>query len=534
MPSIWYQVGLHCRPVSDACGVEVAGVSFAGAPGVVIGHNARIAWGFTNEGPDAMDLYVEKVNPANPNQYEVDGRWADMDLRTETIAVAGGSPVEITVRSTRHGLIVTDLLGLDDPVSIGSDVPDHFAVALEWRALEPSTLWRALIGFDKANNWDEFRQAASFFDIAAQNVVYADVEGNIGYQATGQIPIRSEGDGRYPAPGWDSSHEWTGFVPFEDLPHVFNPRAGMIVAANQPVISPAASPFMGSDFDYGYRARRIAALIERADGLQVDDMTAIQMDTYDYGAEILVPALLEVPNDEGSARIRGALSSWSSGPGAFLMDKDSAGAAAFAAVWRHLLEDTFDDQLPDGTSMDDGGRAFAVMSELLRAPDDVWWDDATTSEIETRNDILSRAMREADSELVERLGGDASAWKWGELHTAAFRNATFGESGIAPIELAFNRSAGPVSGSTSVVDAVGWSASDGYEVDWLPSMRMVVDLADLSDSTLIHTTGQSGHAFKHEYTSMIERWLDGRTAPMRWTRDQVDDGARGTLRLNPA
>ncbi|NTV37761.1 MAG: penicillin acylase family protein, partial [Anaerolineales bacterium] len=211
MPSIWYQVDMHCMPKSDACPFEMSGFSFAGVPGVVIGHNDRIAWGFTNTGPDVMDLFIEKVNPENPNQYEVNGEWVDFETRTETIKVVGGEAVEITVKSTRHGPVISEVYGPlkneGDPKDekfepfrerAGIDLPEHYVIALAWTALKPSSPFEAIWGFDQAKNWDDFREAARDFHVPAQNLLYADVEGNIGYQMPGDIPMRANGDGRYP------------------------------------------------------------------------------------------------------------------------------------------------------------------------------------------------------------------------------------------------------------------------------------------------------------------------------------------------
>ncbi|MGE5462266.1 MAG: penicillin acylase family protein, partial [Syntrophothermus sp.] len=244
MPSIWYQVGLHCMPKSDACPIEVAGFSFAGVPGVVIGHNDRIAWGFTNVGPDVMDLYIEKVNPDNPNQYEVNGQWVDFETRKESIGVVGGDPVEITVRATRHGPVISEVYGplkdQGDPKDkefqafkdrAGIELPANYVIALKWTALQPSTPFEAIWGFDKAQNWEQFREAASNFHVPAQNLLYADVDGNIAYQMPGDIPIRAHGDGTLPVPGWTDEYEWTGFIPFEEHPYTVNPEEGYIVTA---------------------------------------------------------------------------------------------------------------------------------------------------------------------------------------------------------------------------------------------------------------------------------------------------------------
>ncbi|MGB9521890.1 MAG: penicillin acylase family protein, partial [Anaerolineales bacterium] len=248
MPSIWYQIGLHCHPKNDACPFEVSGFSFAGVPGVVIGHNDRIAWGFTNVGPDVIDLYIEKVNPQNPNQYEVNGKWVDFETHQEKINLANGKSKTITVRISRHGPIISDTYApLEDKVNpkdktaqpfrerAGIPLPQQYAIAMRWTALQPSQVFKAIWGFDKAKNWDEFRQSASGFAVPAQNLVYADMDGNIGYQMPGLVPIRKNGDGRLPVPGWNDDYEWSGYIPFEKLPYTLNPPAGYIVTANNRV-----------------------------------------------------------------------------------------------------------------------------------------------------------------------------------------------------------------------------------------------------------------------------------------------------------
>ncbi|HSO51132.1 MAG TPA: penicillin acylase family protein, partial [Acidimicrobiia bacterium] len=224
MPSIWYQNGLHCVEITTDCPFQVAGFSFAGSPGVIIGHNDRIAWGVTNESVDTQDLFIERLNPDDPAQYEYEGEWVDMEVRAETIEVAGGENVTYDVMSTRHGPIISDLYldeGQFDDSSL--DLPDEYAVSLSWQTLEPSTLVEAIVGLNRATGYDDFRTALSKWDIAAQNVVYADVEGNIAYQSTGEVPIRAAGDGRWPMPGWTGEHEWIGVVPFEDMPSLLNP-----------------------------------------------------------------------------------------------------------------------------------------------------------------------------------------------------------------------------------------------------------------------------------------------------------------------
>ncbi len=535
MPSIWYEVGLHCEPKTADCPYDLTGFSFAGVPGVVIGHNDRIAWGFTNVGPDVMDLYIEKINPDNPYQYEVNGRWVDMEVRRETIQVGGGDPVELEIRITRHGPIISDVYGKLEKFSeeAGIDLPEHYAIALRWTALEPSRVFQAIWGFNRAQNWEEFRAAASQFDVPAQNLVYADVDGNIGYQMPGRIPIRAPGhDGRLPVPGWTDDYEWQGYIPFEELPHTFNPPWGYVVTANNAVVGMDYPYLIATQWAYGFRAQRIVDMIENAPGpISVAYIQQMQGDNYDLNAETLVPVLLNLSLDDARvAEARDLLRGWD-----YQMHMDSAPAALFAAFWHHLVFETFNDEMPaeDFPNGYHGGRMFEVMRHLVPDPNNTWWDDHNTPEVETRDDIFRRALTKAVAELDKTLGKDPTKWAWGDLHTLTFQNQTLGRSGIGMIEKLFNRGPFRTSGGAAIVNATGWSLTQPYQVTWLPSMRMIVDLSDLSRSLTIHTTGQSGHAYHPHYVDMADRWRTIQYHPMRWTRDQVEADTESTLILKP-
>lgn len=533
IPSIWYQVGLHCAPVSAACPYDVVGFSFAGVPGVIIGHNARIAWGITNLGPDVMDLYVERLDPDDPSRYEVDGAFRRMGERRETIRVAGGEPVELTVRTTRHGPVVSEAYGPLEGFGrrAGIEVPERYAVALRWTALEARTSTLAAFrGIDLARGWSDFREALRHFPGPSQSFVYADVEGRIGYQAPGDIPIRRAGDGRYPVPGWTSDHEWEGLIDFDALPSVLDPEAGYVVTANNAVVGPGFPHDLGSDWSYGYRARRIVDLIEARETHGLEDLAAMQLDSYDLNAERVLPYLARLHlGEEGPEVVLRTLAGWD-----HRAERGSPGAAAFAAVWRHLLALAFADDMPPGRRGPYGGsRWFTVVDGLLDRPDDPLWDDRRTERVEGRDDILAAAVRAAWSELRASLGPSPGRWSWGRLHRADFVHKTLGRSGIAAIERVFNRPGPGVSGGTSLVCATGWDAAEGYGVDWLPSMRMVVDLGDLSRSVTVHTTGQSGHPASPHYDDMISLWASGRSYPMLFRRPEVEADAEGTLRLVP-
>jgi penicillin amidase len=530
MPSIWYENSLHCRPTTDDCQLDITGFSFAGLPGVVIGHNANIAWGVTNGNPDVQDLYLERINPQNPNQYEVNGQWVDMQTVDEVIQVAGGESAPITIRYTRHGPVLSDVSDSQAAMAAGEagQTGETLAVSLRWTALDPCTIIEAALMIDHASNWDEFRQALSKWDVPSQNFVYADVEGNIGYQFPGRVPIRAAGDGRMPVPGWTDEYEWTGYIPFEELPHLFNPTQGFIVTANNAVIPADADIFLTSEWDYGYRAARITAMIEETKSVGIHDIQRIQGDDANPAQPMLVPLFEDLEfQDPQLEQVAALLQDWD-GQNTI----DSAPAAIFNAFWRHLLLRTFADDLPAGW-LPDGSAAVAVISDLIQTPDNPWWDDLHTPILEMRDDILRSAMADAVEELKARFGDDPAKWSWGELHTATFQNETLGVSGIGPVEAIFNRGPYPTAGGDSIVNATGWDAEQGYTVDWIPSQRMIVDISDMANSLSIHSTGQSGHAYHPHYVDMADMWRLIQYHPMLWTQAQVESAAEGTLTFIP-
>lgn len=531
MPGIWYQVGLHCRTVDEACPYDVAGFSFSGLPGVVVGHNAKVAWGVTTMYADVADLYLEKVTGGT---YEYDGEQVPLETREETFEVADGEPETITVRSTRHGPILSDL---DDDLrdvgnaDQGTAPVGSYEVALSWTALDPKPTIKAVFALGKAQDWKQFRAAAKLFTVPSQNLVYADTEGNIGYQAPGIIPIRAKGDGRWPVPGWDPAYEWTGSVPFDTLPHIYNPDEGFIVTANNKVIGDQYPTVLGADTAAGYRSERIRDLIEGEDDLTVDDMSRFQNDTYNTNAARLVPELLKVQLDTSYYREgQATLENWD-----FTQDEDSSGAAYFNAVWRNLLAGTFHDELPQSQWPDGGERWFNVIDTILDRPGDHWWDDTTTlTKRETRDEVLAAAMRDARDELTMSQSSDPGEWRWGKLHKLELVNPTLGDSGVGLVNRLFNRGPYSVAGGGGIVNATSWNAAEGYEVTAAPSMRMIVDLDDLDDSRWIQLTGNSGHAFHPHYVDQQELWAKGETLPWAFGEKAVDAATDDTLTLRPS
>ena len=549
IPGIWYQMGLHCEELTSACPYDVAGFTFAGVPGVIIGHTQRIAWGMTNLGPDVTDFYLEKLSG---DGYLRDAKVVPLVTRQETIRVAGSSPVTITVRSTDHGPLLSDVIdsvaqaGRRAPVPKGSPPRDDgYAVALQWTAETPGHDMDAVFAVDSAIDFDTFRTAVQKLDVPAQNFVYADIDGHIGYQAPGRIPVRRANlprepvpaDGTWPLPGWDSRYDWAGYVPTSELPWTRDPKEGFIVAANQPVTAPGGGPTLTRDVDYGYRSQRIRDLIT-ADvaahrQLQVEDMQAIQLDTRNGIAAYLVPILLrEKVDDAFTQEAIELLRTWD-----YTQPRDSAAAAYFNAVWATMMDLTFDDELPVGTRPDGGARWAEVVRQLLQDPQDPWWDDRRTPNVvESRDEILRQALIQARLRLTSQLGKDPSTWQWGQLHRLRLVQQPLGGVDVTKLlHPLLNRGPIDMPGGPAIVDANGYDASSGtFAVDWAPSMRMIVDLSAFDRSTWVNQTGQSDHPGQANYTDQLDAWADGDTFPWPFTRAAVERAAAQTMTISPA
>lgn len=539
LPSVWHQMQLRCAPVSDDCAFNVAGFTFSGLPGVVIGHNDRVAWGFTNLTTDVADLYIEKVDG---NSVWYDGELVPIETRKETLKVAGGEDVEITVRSTVHGPIISgltpDFTAIAENPFIGStddqtavEPGGEYAVSLRWTALDAGNSASAIFELNLAQDFNDFRRAASLFDVPAQNLLYADIDGNIGYQTPGKLPIRGKGDGWLPQPGWDSAYDWRGFIPFEDLPTVYNPASGYIVTANNSIVDEDYPYFLSRDWDYGYRAERIVVLLERKFALgpvTAQDMRDIQADNEMWIGKRLASLMGTFVSDRQEVfAATEMLRTWDAQNNA-----DSAAAAYANVYWSQLVRHLFDERaipLP----MSSHSRMFTVVDALLDDPSHPLWRNSKTGAT-SMNDTLLLAAEAAYDELAREQGTNMTRWDWGKLHAISLVSDTFGSSGIAPIEWLFNRGPFRVGGGASVVNATGWSVSDGYATQTVPSMRMVIDLADFDRSTWNQLTGTSGHAFHPNYIDQTSNWAQALQSPWPFSSDAVTSAAKTTLTLRPA
>jgi penicillin amidase len=546
-PSIWYEVALHCPDDGTGRPFDVSGFSFALNPGVVAGHNNDIAWGSTNVYPDVNDHYQIKVNPANPLQYEWNGKWRDMMARDETLVFGEGKPsINFKVRITHLGPIINDNR-YDPKTGQLAGFNNIDPLALYWTGLQPSTIALAILKLNRARNWKEFLSAIELWDTPSQALIYADRQGNIGYKMPGKIPVRAKGHtGQVPMPGWTDKFEWKGYVPFDLMPRLYNPARQYIVACNQEAAPPQyfamlnrkLGPNVNADFGsrynkwvYGYRSERVDELIKQMAPNTIATYQAIQGDHKSIPAQEILPALANLKfSDPELIDARDWLLKWDKQCG-----QDSPHAVLFNQFIMKLMQNTFQPKLGDIARADGIDKELWAITLLLNNPNDPWWDDPSTKDKkETRDEILAKSFEEAYGASKIALGKDREKWKWGKLHQATFVSNPLGASRIKPLEVIVNQGPVPVSGSTETVNNNIWYASRGnFSVGLIPSMRMIIDLGDFNKSVRCNSTGVSGHPGSQWYGDQIDSWAKVKYYPMLWSREKVEAAAKYKLYLNP-
>ncbi|HEY5002098.1 MAG TPA: penicillin acylase family protein, partial [Ktedonobacteraceae bacterium] len=533
VPSIWYE----CHLVAGD--LDVTGVSFPGTPGIVIGHNQHIAWGVTNAVSDVQDLYVEKFNPENTDQYEYQGKWEDAEIIREEILVKGqDQPVIEKVRITRHGPILT---AFQQPSS-GNETGE-VPLALRWTGLEHCNIISAVAKLDRATNWEEFRTALHDWDVPPQNFVYADQQGNIGYVMAGAIPIRNKGQALVPSPGWTGDYEWTGYIPFDELPQTYNPPQHFIATANNRVIDDTYPYYITNEWLNGYRAQRIRDLLTSKEKLTLADMAEIQGDQYSLPAVEILPHLFKL---EGETQLEKAaleiLKAWD-----YVLAPTSIAAAIYTKFFsklEHIFLNTVlgdDDALKSSymgvgsniltPSNGYGSRSKPLLIRLLKEHDDSWFENSViVNGPKSWDSAMKNAFKAALDELRDRLGSNILGWHYGTIHKMTYNHPL---GAIKALERFFNRGPYAVGGDSDTVNMGATLASNPEVVITVPSFRQIVDLADLSRSRSIHAPGQSGLPASKHYDDFIPLWMKLEHHPMLFTRQAIEENAEGTLRMLP-
>ena len=487
-PSVWYQMHLQ-SPEQN-----VSGVIFAGIPGIILGHNADIAWGVTNVGPSVQDLYIERTNPNNPYSFLYNGEYYEADVREENIQIKGGDVEEFEVVTTKHGPIISDLIFEDRPASE--------VYSMQWTALEPTLELQAILGFNKASTWDEFDAALANFNAPAQNFVFASTDGTIAYKANGNIPLRLKGDGQLPVPGDSSEYGWSGYIPYDELPTIINPEEGFIATANNKIVSEDYPYHITDLWAQPYRYERIVELLRASDALTADDMMAIQMDTVNLYAKEFLPQFItsieKLDEEKQYTDILASLKEWD-----YNETVDASQPLIFNLLIEHLKDNIFRSAIPDEVYKMMQGK-YQIMDNLLRegyaGEEGAWLTRAGGVDVVVYNSFIDTLNR------LEGMYPDVAYedWRWGDYHQLTFDHPL----AVNPLfERFFTPEKMAVGGSRTTVMAAGNPASG--EVDHGASWRFVADLADVSRAYHIVGPGQSGHFKSDWYKDQVDDWVYG-------------------------
>jgi penicillin amidase len=517
MPSVWWEVHV----VADT--LNVAGVTIPGTPFVIIGHNARVAWGLTNVGADVQDFFLEQLDGSR-ERYRSGDQWLPLSVNRHQIRVRGHrDPVAFEVRSTRHGAILNadDWRELQPGERHEPRSLDATVLALKWDAVMQGESAVAFDALSRAGNWNEFVSAVRKFSVPAQHFVYADIEGNIGYAMSGLLPVRNGSNEATPVPGWPVEADWRGMVDVKQLPAVFNPASGMIVTANNEV--DRKLPFLlTSDWVAPFRAQRITTLLEGADHVDVEAMTRMQADITSMSADWILRHV-EVPEDVQE------LTAW---------DRRVDGrpvAAVFEAfeeaLWRLTFADEMSPSLYERFYRYAANERYAGLHSIIAEADSPWFDDRRTRDVvERRRDVARRAGSAAVSSLRARYG-DRSSWRWNQIHSAKFSHALAGGGRL--LDWFFSRGPVPVAGDSMTVNKTTTNLRRPYETSEAASYRQVLDVGAWDRSVAVNTTGQSGHPQSPHYFDQNSFWSQGRYRTLTFTREAIERATVSQLELIP-
>ncbi len=499
IPPIWYEVHL------TASGWNVKGFTLPGAPMVVIGHNDRIAWGFTNNGADVLDLYIETFNPANPDEYRVNGQWKKADVFDEVIHVKGATDEHMKLVVTRHGPVV--------------EREGDKSYTMRWTALEPGGLSNTYNWLGKAQNWKEFREILSHVWGPGQNVVYADVDGNIGYTVASRVPIRKKGHGTIPVPGDTDEYEWTGYIPFEQMPWSFNPEDGLIVTANARVAGPEYKPYLTDDWEEPYRTARIYDLLHDKHDLRPEDMMKVQTDTYSYphvfiAEQLTAAARVAPPKEARATKLIQEAKEWNG-----IADANSTVVPFLNSALYRALDLILEPHIGKDTELYDW-RKVAFLQRILTERPARW----LPAEFKDYDELLSAAADQAVKRLEQRTKDpNPEDWTWKRFNYLDMLHP-IGQQGILKKLLSLTDQ--PQSGTSFSPRAA--SRHHG------PSERFVANLADWDQSIILITAGQSGQPGSEHYKDQFHYWFEGKPIYGPFSDVAEAKSKKHTLILKPA
>ena len=517
LPPIWYLMHLRAQSSATAAeGYEAWGASVPGCPCIHIGHNRWIAWGITAAVCDDVDLYREKIHRLEPDWYFSGHEWRLMARRDEVIRIRGGGAVRRTVRLTRHGPVLSDFDG---------DNRSGEILSFRWAAHEPAQDFHGLYGVNQARDWSQFLESLSHHAAPALNFVYADRQGNIGYSLAGKIPNRTRTPSLLPLAGWEESNDWQGFIPFDELPRIYNPPGGAIATANNKIVDAFYPHYLSGFFEPPHRVRRIQELLAAKQTHSLTDLARIQLDSVSRHAqetiEVLRADLSSIRgNHSRAAEAVDRLLSWDG-----RCEARSVEAAIFHVFHHRLMANLLIPALGEELFLayvEILNQCLVPVDQILRNPDSPWFASRT------RCELVAVSLREAMVELERELGANTKQWHWGRIHTLSLTHSLG--------RLAFLRpalSVGPFasSGDGTTINMGFYRHSDPYRHTVGPSLRFIIDLGNLNNSSFIIPTGQSGHLFSPHDRDQTNLWLNGGLLSM--STSAIERAALSCLVLAP-
>jgi penicillin G amidase len=519
-PALWYENHLV------AGDYNVTGFTMPGVPGVVIGHNEHIAWGYTNAFPDVQDVYVERFHESDPGKYEVNGKWVDAEIREEVINVRGQKPVIESVRYTRHGPVFSDLLAND-----GRDL------SLRWTAYHPHNHLRSIMEVDLARGWDEFREGLRSWGFPSQNIVYADIHGNIGYAMPGKVPERRQGAGLMPVPGWHDDYEWAGWIPYDQLPALHNPKSGKIVTANNRVHGESYPHLLTGEWLPDYRARRIHQLLDRQDSQTLQTHAQIQLDTLSLQAVeflgLALPQVGEVPNSEEVLHFALSLLQQWDGDMRVELVAYSIYSGWLVHFSQFVIRQAVGLDLARILFKNSPSEAFQADPFLEIALDlsIQWLQNGAPEWVGDIGSLLLPALRKTIGVLQRDFGEDPQNWLWGNMHQIVHEHPLTRVPGLGR---SWKTAAIPIGGDGQTVNQADVEPRfPPNPVEIIASCRLLMDVGEWDNSLAVLPGGQSGNPASPHYEDGLLDWRNGRYHPLLFSRARVEAAAKSILLLGP-
>ena len=520
IPSVWYLNHLHSKEE-----FHVTGATMLGFPGIVIGHNEFAGWGVTLAYTDVEDIFVEKINLSNPEEYLYKDNYLTFDKIKETIEIKGKSNHIEYVKKSIHGPLIGTVVGKNDKV-----------LALSSKALEPMRVIDGLVAINKSSTWEMFNSGIKLIDAPSLNFVYGDIDGNISLFVTGKVPIRKNGNGSLPVVGWDGKHDWSSEIPLDHMPKTINPSIGHIISCNNKIIDDDYPYFLGNIFMNGYRANRIEEVFGENKIISLKQCKRLHQDFYSIPAKIFIDGMIKgfrtvKPQIQEMIDI---LLDWD-----YILDEDSYEASIYQVLMytiiRNIVEPSLGKELTD-KYMGEGdhplllpnsellGHAVPAMFRIFQNSDSKWITSNKEIFILIENSISTTI-----DWLTKRFGPDKNNWKWGELHKISFKHNM---SVREPLDKIFNLGPFPIGGDTDTVCQTAYNPKSPYNAtEWCPTIRLIMDIGDWGNCQYICPPGQSGVLGSKNYKSMLDPWMNGNYIPMLWDYDEVDNNSNEKLEL---